>query len=275
MTKKRKLTVWENPISLTTFFAADYLSLSDMVRSVPGTDEAIANWLGHKSTIDYLWLWEQLYNTAFKAAEARNILQQVEAGNGAVTPQHWVEKTAATGIVYHTGRTYAQRDVAFEFAGWLDPSFKLYLMKEYHALLAEENDKQQLEWQFRRSLAAANYRIHTSAIRAKLVDGAAPESDVYSEEAELINLALFGFTSREWKEHYPEQAAVYKTIRDLTDTHRLIVLSNLESINAVLIRQGLGRDDRFNVLRETVITQLDALQKSPAIESPGKSAVTL
>ena len=195
--------------------------------------------------------------------------------------KEWAERTGAIGLIARAGRyggTYAHRDIAFEFGTWISPAFKLYLIKEFQRLKETESDANQLEWDFRRSLAATNYRVHTDAVKEKLIPWAdtPQKSDVYiyAEEADLINLALFGLTARQWKEKFPGKARQYKTIRDCADTRRLIVLSNLESLNAVLIRKDFGKKERFDILRETAINQLTSLSGSsngvPVIESPGK-----
>jgi hypothetical protein len=204
----------------------------------------------------------------------------------ALSPQQWIKNTNAIGIISKSGRyggTYVHKDIAFEFAAWLDPSLKLYLIKEFQRLKEIESDSNRLEWNFRRTLAATNYRVHTDAIKEKLIPwGDMPQkSDVfiYAEEADLINLALFGLTAKQWKEQYPKEVKEFKTIRDCADTHQLIILSNLESINAVLIRQGMGKKERFEIMRETVINQLESLRRSivdpSAIESPNRKTLSI
>jgi hypothetical protein len=193
--------------------------------------------------------------------------------------KEFAQKTNAIGLIAKAGRyggTYAHKDIAFEFGTWISPSFKLYLIKEFQRLKEMEGNAQNLEWNFRRSLAATNYRIQTDAIKENLIPwgDTSQKIDVYiyAEEAELVNLALFGITSKQWKEKYPQKAAHYKNIRDFIDTNRLIVLSNLESLNAMLIRRGTDKMERYEILRETAISQLTSLNrmvKDPVtIESP-------
>ena len=173
------------------------------------------------------------------------------------------------------------RDIAFEFGSWISPAFKLYLIKEFQRLKEIESNTHHLEWNFRRSLAATNYRIQTDAIKEKLIPwGDTPQKGdvyIYAEEADLVNLALFGLTAKQWKEQYPEAAIGHKTIRDCADTHSLIVLSNPENLNAVWIRQGVSKKERYEMMREAAINQLTSLQKYLAdpstIESPNKKKI--
>ena len=278
---KREIKVQDKVISIIGHNNNDYISITDMIRHLPNSHVIIGNWLRNKNTIEYLGLWEQLYNPDFKLLIFEEFKNEAGTNRFALSPQQWVKSTNAIGIISKSGRyggTYVHKDIAFEFAAWLDPSLKLYLIKEFQRLKEIEGDKHQLEWNFRRSLAATNYRVHTDAVKEKLIPwGDTPQkSDVfiYAEEADLINLALFGLTAKQWKEQYPKEVKEFKTIRDCADTHQLIILSNLESINAVLIRQGMSKKERFEIMRETVITQLESLRRSlvnpSEIESPNR-----
>jgi hypothetical protein len=279
MVKKREITVQDRVISVISHRNDDYLSLTDMIRHLPNNNLIIANWLRKKDTIEYLGLWEQLYNPDFKLFEFEEFKIASGTNRFSLSPQQWIEKTNAIGLVSKSGRyggTYAHKDIAFEFGAWISASFKLYLIKEFQRLKEIEGDKNQQEWNFRRSLAATNYKIHTDAIKEVLIPWAdVPQKSevfIYAEEADLINLALFGITAKQWKEKFPEGTGSLKNIRDSADTNRLIVLSNLESLNAMLVRQGIEKIKRYEMLRETAVNQLRSLNKivnAPAnIESP-------
>lgn len=281
MVKKRAINVQDKVISVIDHQGDDYISITDMVRDMPNNNVIIGNWLRKKDTIEYLGLWEQLYNSDFKLIDFDEFKNEAGTNRFTLSPQQWVERTGAIGIISKSGRyggTFAHKDIAFEFGAWISASFKLYLIKEFQRLKEVEGNKDNLEWNFRRSLAATNYRIQTDAIKETLIPwGDTPQKKdvyVYAEEADLVNLALFGITSKQWKEEYPEQALQCKSIRDIADTNRLIVLSNLESLNATLIRKGVDKMERFEMLRETATSQLLSLARATkeiaAIESAEK-----
>ena len=277
MVKKRAINVQDKVISVIDHQGDDYISITDMVRHMPNNNVIIGNWLRKKDTIEYLGLWEQLYNPDFKLIEFDEFKNEAGTNRFTLSPQQWIERTGAIGLISKSGRyggTYAHKDVAFEFGAWISASFKLYLIKEFQRLKEVEGNKDQLEWNFRRSLAATNYKIQTDAIKETLIPwGDTPQKKdvyVYAEEADLVNLALFGITSKQWKEEYPEQALQCKNIRDIADTNRLIVLSNLESLNAALIRKGVDKMERFEMLRETATSQLVSLNK--AVKEPAAIA---
>lgn len=281
MVKKRAINVQDKVISVIDHQGDDYISLTDMIRHMPNANVIINHWLRTKDSLEYLGLWEQLYNPDFKLTEFEGFRNEAGTNRFSLSPQQWIEKTRAIGIISKSGRyggTYAHKDIAFEFGAWISASFKLYLIKEFQRLKEVEGNKEHLEWNFRRSLAATNYRIQTDAIKETLIPwGDTPQKKdvyVYAEEADLVNLALFGITSKQWKEQYPTEALQSKNIRDIADTNRLIVLSNLESLNAILIRKGVEKMERFEMLRETATSQLQSLNKiakEPAvIGSPNK-----
>lgn len=281
MAKKRAITVQDKVITIVNHQNEDYISLTDIVRKMPNNHVIIGNWLRNKDTIEYLGLWEQLNNPNFKVIELHEFRNEAGTNRFSLSPQQWIEKTAAIGIISKSGRyggTYAHKDIAFEFAAWLNPSFKLYLIKEFQRLKEIEGDANHLQWNLRRMIAAANYRIHTDAVKEKLIPWEDTpqkgETFIYAEEADLINLALFGITAKQWKEQSPKEAEEFQNLRDVADTHQLIVLSNLESLNAVLIRNNVKKQKRFEMMREAAVSQLASLKKSltdpGAIASPNK-----
>lgn len=267
MVKKRVINVDSISIAVVDHNHSDYISITDMVKAKEG-NYFIENWLRNRNTVEFLGIWESINNPNFNYVEYDKLKSQAGLNSFKISVKEWAAKTRAVGLISKAGRyggTYAHKDIAFEFGSWISAAFKLYLIKEFQRLKEVESNTHQLEWNFRRALAATNNCIHTDAIREKLI----PWSDIhqkqdvyiYGEEADLINLALFGLTAKQWKEQYPEEAKQRKSIRDCVDTHRLIVLSNLENLNAFLIRQGVGRKERFDLMREAALNQLKSLQK--------------
>ena len=283
MVKKREIIVNDTTIGVVGYNNDDYISITDMLKGKEG-DFFISDWLRNRNTVEFLSIWESINNPDFNYGESAIIKSQAGLNNYKISVKEWVEKTKAVGLIAKAGRyggTYAHKDIAFEFGTWISPAFKLYLIKEFQRLKELESNTHHLEWNFRRSLAATNYRIHTDAIKDKLIPwGDTPQKNdayIYAEEADLINLALFGLTAKQWSEQYPEEAYGHATIRDCADTHQLIVLSNLENLNAVWIRQGVGKKERYEMMREAAIDQLASLQKylaDPAtIGSPKKKKI--
>lgn len=242
----------------------DYISLTDIARH-RNTQEPFAiinNWMRGRSTIEFLGLWEKLSNPGFKPLEFERF--RIEAGSNyfVLSPQHWIEATQAIGITSKSGRyggTFAHREIAFEFASWISPEFKLYLIKEFQRLKDEENDRLQLGWNLQRTLTKINYRIHTDAIKETLIPSSITKDQaslVYANEADLLNVALFGQTAAQWRAAHPEAEG---NIRDNAPLEQLVVLTNLESLNSVLIRQGLPQSDRLLKLNEIAIIQMRSL----------------
>lgn len=267
MAKKRTIKVHNTIISVVDHGNADYISITDILKAKDG-GFFVADWLRNRNTVEFLSIWESINNPNFNYGESAIIKSQAGLNNFKISAKEWVEKTNAIGLMAKAGRyggTYAHKDIAFEFCSWISPAFKLYLIKEFQRLKEIESNSHQLEWNFRRSLAATNYRIHTDAIKEKLIPWGETrqKSDIYiyAEEADLINLALFGLTAKQWKERHPKEAGEFKTIRDCTNIHYLIMLSNLENLNAVWIRQGLDKKTRYDMMREASINQLASLQK--------------
>jgi hypothetical protein len=222
-----------------------------------------------RSTIEFLGLWEKLSNQEFKPLEFERFKTEAGSNYFVLSPQRWIEATQAIGIISKSGRyggTYAHREIAFEFASWISSEFKLYLIKEFQRLKDEENDRLQLGWNLQRTLAKINYRIHTDAIKETLVPPAvtkAQASFVYAEEADLLNVALFGQTAKQWRDAHPGADG---NIRDHATLEQLVVLTNLESLNSVLVRQGLPASDRLLRLNEIAITQMRTLLADPGVK---------
>jgi hypothetical protein len=253
-------------VPITTFKRSneDYISLTDIARNKNAEEpkDVVKNWMRSRTTIEFLGIWEQLNNPDFKGVEFDSFL--LEAGSNAFTlsPSKWIESTNATGIVSKQGKnggTFAHKDIAFEFASWVSSGFKLYLIKEFQRLKADENDRLKLEWNLQRTLAKVNYQIHTDAIKENLIPKELSKSQisfVYANEADLLNMALFGFTAKEWRDNNPDKDG---NVRDQATIEQLVVLSNLESINAVLINQGLSQSERLKQLNLIAITQMKSL----------------
>ncbi len=264
MKKNKIIEVKGREISLYSDKADDYISLTDMARyrDADRTNYIIQNWMRTRSAIEFCGLWEQLNNPDFKRIEFDAFKNESGSNSFALTPQKWIEATNANGIISKSGRyggTFAHRDIAFEFATWISAEFKFYLINEFQRLKEDETNREKLDWNLQRTLAKVNYTIHTDAIREILI----PEkltskqtSFVYASEADLLNMALFGKTAADWRAQNPGAKG---NIRDLATLEQLVVLSNLESINAVLIRQNLEQSERLTQLNQIAITQMTTL----------------
>lgn len=247
----------------------DYISLTDMVRSF-GDEAIIYNWLRNRNTIEFLGIWEQLNNPDFKPIEFERFKNQAGLNRFSLSPRKWIEATDAIGLISKSGRygggTYAHKDIAFEFGSWLSAEFKLYLIKEFQRLKEEESSRQHLEWDIQRTLAKVNYRIHTDAIKENLIPAEIDRSQsgrIYASEADVLNIALFGRTAAEWRQHNPDKAG---NIRDAATLEQLVVLSNLESLNAVLIHQQVPQQERLLQLNKIAITQMKSLLQNTALK---------
>ena len=242
----------------------DYISLTDIARYRNSQEPfaVINNWMRSRSTIEFLGLWEKLCNPDFKPLEFERFKNEAGSNYFVLSPQRWIEDTQAIGITSKSGRyggTFAHRDIAFEFASWISSEFKLYLIVEFQRLKDEENDRLKLDWNLQRTLAKINYRIHTDAIKETLIPPSitkAQVSSVYASEADLLNVALFGQTAKQWRDAHPDAEG---NIRDHAPLEQLVVLTNLESLNSVLIRQGLPQPERLTTLNGIAITQMKTL----------------
>lgn len=258
----RKILVNNTEIQVIKFEEEDYISLTDMVRNIENGVVLIEKWLRNKNTIEFLGIWEELYNEQFDYDEYCNIMQEAGLNRFAMSVKQWVERTNSRGIVAKAGRyggTYAYKDIAFEFASWVSPKFKLYLIKEFERLKKEE--EKQIGWNAKRELAKINYRIHTDAIKEKLIPRQVTKQQtaiMYASEADVLNVALFGKTAKEWREQNAEKKG---NIRDYATVNELICLSNLESLNAVFIEDGLPQKERLVKLNEIAIHQMLILEE--------------
>ena len=268
-TRKSTIEVQGTAIAIVSSSDHDFISLTDMAKKF-GDDSLIYNWMRNRNTLELIGIWEQIHNPNFKGLEFETFRKQAGLNSFSLTPRKWIEATAAIGFQSRAGRygggTYAHKDIAFEFGSWLSPEFKLYLIKEFQRLKDEENDRLKLGWNLQRTLSKINYRIHTDAIRETLIPPAVSKSQasrVYANEADLLNVALFGQTAKQWRDAHPEADG---NIRDHAPLEQLVVLTNLESLNSVLIRQGLTQPDRLHKLNEIAISQMQVLTSASAIK---------
>ena len=246
---------------------ADYISLTDIAKYRSDDPNAvIQNWLRNRNTIEFLGLWEKLNNTNFKPLEFEGFKKEAGLNGFTLSPKKWIEATNAIGIISKSGRyggTYAHSDIAFEFASWISPEFKLYIIKDYQRLKTDESHVKEIEWNIKREIAKTNYRIHTDAIKEHLILPSLTNAQIsytYASEADVINVALFGMTARDWRKLHP---AAKGNIRDTATIEQLIVLSNLESMNAVFIKEGFSQSERLFRLNQIAIFQLQSLWKEP------------
>ncbi|MFA6285547.1 MAG: KilA-N domain-containing protein [Parcubacteria group bacterium] len=261
---KRKINVKNTEIVLFQKNQVDYISLTDIARykNAESPADVVKNWTRSKSTIEFLGLWEKLNNPNFKLVEFDGFKNEAGSNAFVLSPQKWIEKTNAIGIISKSGRyggTYAHKDIAFEFASWISAEFKLYLIKEFQRLKEEENERKSLGWDLKRNLAKINYKIHTDAIKENLIPAKISknqENMIYANEADVLNVALFGMTAKDWRDKNPEKEG---NIRDYSLVEQLVCLSNLESMNALFIKQGTTQKQRLQALNEIAIDQMKTL----------------
>lgn len=271
MKKNKTILVSGTEITISNRGEKDYISLTDIARYKNREEpkDVVKNWMRSRTTIEFIGLWETIHNPNFKGVEFDSFLFHAGDNSFVLSPSKWIEATDAIGIVSKAGSgggTFAHRDIAFEFASWISAEFKLYLIVEFQKLKNEENDRLNLEWNLQRTLAKINYRIHTDAIKENLVPPELSKSQinlVYASEADLLNMALFGKTAKQWRDENP---APDGNIRDHASIEQLVVLSNLESINAILIRQDLPQGARLQQLNKIAITQMKSLTTISAVK---------
>lgn len=270
---KIKSTIHANNIDisvLTSLNNEDYISLTDIARYASTEPfSVINNWLRNKDTISFLGLWEQLNNPNFKPIEFERFKNAAGANAFTLSPQKWINATNAIGIISKSGRyggTYAHKDIAFEFASWVSPEFKLYVIQDYQRLKSEESHRYALDWNVKRLLTKANYKIHTDAIKQNLIPPnvtKAQQGYIYASEADMLNVALFGKTAADWRNENPDKKG--ENIRDYATIEQLLVLSNLENTNALLIEQGISQGERLKQLNTIAIQQLKTLSNNKSV----------
>jgi KilA-N domain len=271
LAKNKTIIVKGTEITIFQGEQTDYISLTDIARykDAEHIDDIIKNWLRNRNTIELLGFWEQMHNPGFKPVEFDGFRKQAGLNSFTMTPKKWIESTNAIGIVSKSGRyggTYAHKDIAFEFASWVSIEFKLYIIKEFQRLKDEENSSKKLEWNLQRTLSKINYRIHTNAIKEELIPPTITKqqsSTIYASEADVLNMALFGQTAATWRTNNKTKEG---NIRDHATLEQLVVLTNLESINAVLIRQALPQPERLQKLNEIAISQMRSLLNSTGMK---------
>lgn len=271
MKTKKNLKVGDIEIVITKKNQQDYISLTDMARyrDKDRTDYIIQNWLRTRNAIEFCGIWEQMNNPDFKPIEIDGFKKEAGSNSFSLTPIKWIRSVNAIGLIVKKGRfgggVFAHKDIAFEFGSWLSPEFKFYLIREFQRLKEQESARLNSQWNFQRYLTKVNYRIHTDAIKANLIPeelSRAKMNFIYSDEADLLNLALFGKTAKQWRNENPE---VGGNVRDHASLEQLIVLSNLESLNAVMIEEGILAPDRLFQLNKVAIVQMTSLLKNSAI----------
>ncbi len=268
---KNKIIVQNIEINIKNISKLDYISLTDIARSKNADEpkDVVKNWLRNKNAIEFLGLWEQINNQNFKGVEFDTFKNEAGLNSFTLSPSKWCEKTSAIGITTKTGRyggTYAHKDIAFEFASWISAEFKLFLIKEFQRLKEEEIESKSLEWDLTRSLTKINYKIHTDAIKEHILPSLIDKSKitiVYANESDVLNVALFGMTAKKFREENPGKKG---NLRDFATVEQLVVLSNLESINSVLIQQNLSQKERLVKLNEVAISQIQSLVGNSSIK---------
>ena len=279
MAKISTLTVQGIKVALTTINDNDYICITDMVKAkdTDRPDMVIQNWMRNKDTIEFLGLWEMLNNPNFKPFEFEGFKNAAGSHRFSLTPKIWIDKTSAIGIRSKSGRyggTFAHKDIAFEFASWISPAFKLYLIKELQRLKELESNYYGFEWDVKRVISKANYSLQTDAIKSSIIPKLPKgyNSDwAYANEADMLNVIIFGCTAKDWKELNPQKALKGENIRDSADIGELTILSNLESHNATLIKQGIPKKERFKILSEIAADQCRLISEYDYIKSIKKT----
>lgn len=269
MAKNKTINVKGTEITIIEANKKDYISLTDMVKGF-GDDTMIYSWMRNRNTLEFLGIWEQMNNPSFKGNEFVTFKSQAGLNSFNLTPKKWIDATNAIGIFSKAGRygggTFAHKDLAFEFGSWLSPEFKLYLIREFQRLKDDENDRLKLTWNLNRTLSKVNYRIHTDAIKDHIIPAEITKQQaniIYANEADVLNMALFGKTAKQWRD---ENLKKEGNIRDYASIEQLLVLANIESMNAEFIRMELPQPERLIKLNRIAITQLKSLAGNPNIK---------
>ena len=270
---KTEINVIDNKIGIMRIGDVDYISLTDLARYADAEEPRlpIRDWMRNKEVISYLGLWESMNNKNFKGGEFATFKNEAGSNKFKMSPQKWIKETNAIGIVSKSGRydggTFAHPDIAFEFASWLSPEFKLYLIKEFERLKSNEMYQQKIEWHANRLLSKLNYVVHTDAVKNYIVPTLTEEQKrfVYAEEADVLNVALFGMTAKEWRKENPKLAEK-GNIRDYTDLLHLVILNNLENTNAEFIKLGMSQSERLISLNNSARNQMEILKNNNGIK---------
>jgi hypothetical protein len=265
---KKDLVVKDINVNFFSQKEEDFISLTDIARykNALESKDVVKNWMRSKNTIEFLGLWENINNPMFKGVEFDTFKNEAGSNSFVLSPQRWIAETNAIGIISKAGRygggTFAHKDIAFEFASWISPEFKSYLIKEFQRLKEDENQRKELGWDAKRFLVKANYKVHTDAVKENLIPkniSKKQESFIYADEADVLNVALFGKTAKEWREQNPKLKG---NIRDYDDIIQLVCLAGLESINAEFIRQGISQGERLLKLNQIAIIQMRSLTEN-------------
>lgn len=266
MAKKTLITVQNINISITTINNEDYICLTDMIKAKDG-DFVISDWLRNRDTIEYIGTWESLTNPNFNYGEFTIIRNESGARAYRISIKEWIERTNAIGIIAKTGRyggTYAHKDIAFNFGMWISPVFQLYIVKEYQRLKEIENNQYNLEWSVKRVLSKVNYSIHTDAIKNYIIPKLTLSDKrdwIYADEADMLNIVMFGCTAKQWRDANPQRVLEGENIRDMASINELAILSNIENLNSIFIKQGINKKTRMRLLSITVLEQKNILDK--------------
>jgi hypothetical protein len=270
--KKTKINVQGTIVNIVSQHNQDYICLTDMAKKFGGED-LIYSWMRNRNTLEFLGIWEQIHNPIFKGGEFDTFKKDAGLNNFHLTPKKWIDATGAIGIQSRAGRygggTYAHKDLAFEFGSWLSPTFKLYLIKEFQRLKEDEVRRLSLDWNLNRTLSKLNYRIHTDAIKAHIIPKLVSSEQInfaYANEADVLNVAMFGQTAKQWRDGNPNQQC---NIRDYANIEQLLVLANIEAMNAEFIRMGLPQGERLQKLNAIAIQQLRSLTNIQAVKKLG------
>ena len=274
-----KETIHANGFDISIYtndFQNEFISLTDIAKyKSDAPNDVIKNWMRSRDTIEFLGLWESLHNPDFKPVEFDGFRTQAGANAFTMSPTKWIEGVNAIGIVSKSGRyggTYAHSDIAFEFASWVSAEFKLYIIKDYKRIKSDENSRLSLNWNLNREISKLNYKIHTDAIKENLIPAELTPNQIaftYANEADLLNVALFGMTAKQWRDNNPDKKG---NIRDYATLNQLLVLSNMENYNAIMIDQGKPQSERIVALHEMAVKQLETLSKL-SIESLPKNLI--
>ncbi|TVQ95664.1 MAG: KilA-N domain-containing protein [Desulfovibrionales bacterium] len=268
-TKKREIEVMDARITIFRLAERDFISLTDIARhrDTERSDDLIRNWIRNRNTLEFLGIWEQIHNPDFNSVEFDGFRMQAGLNSFTLAPKQWIQRTQARGIVSRAGRyggTFAHRDIAFEFASWVSVEFKLYLIMEFQRL--KETEQAQLGWDIKRNLTKINYRIHTDAIKANLIPPELTRQEVnfvYASEADVLNMALFGMTAKQWRDANPKGKG---NIRDQANAAQLVCLANLENLNALFIKEGIKQPERLRKLNRIAIEQMAILTTDRSIK---------